>query len=1108
MSTHDHDSREGEPDQEHSHEHGHGHGRDVPDESAFEGVSISRRQFGSLAAAVGAALTLPGAAYADLEGSAMTDEYEYVVNHTPEDYEVPTLIRLDDESGLDDLLGLGLDLEAATDDDLVLEDPPAVYARLTTGQVEEVIDLPTAEELSYTPGSNPFWRLGEYPLGVFPAPYRAVDFIHYEQMIDGMEHLEAEHPEMLDFYALADSDNPHDVTYTRSPGHDNNLTDRHDPKDLHVAELTKPPAEYDSLAEFRETDEFADRQKVMFEASIHGLERAGPEACYRFVERIVTGREAEYERLLDECVLIILSVNPDGWVARDPQYDSGWQVTGEGRDDARLPAWPQYERGNSQVFDTNRQYPSVGWIDPAHHPGEPDESRWAEDNPHDIIDMVPDAMGAVEHFRQYENLTHGADLHAMLWNSDFILGLINQIEYTQDEFHDLYEMNRILEESLEEKLDEWEAIADIQEAAIGDFNTDAMGFPVLPETAYDYSTIWDTIGYTITGGLIGFMGASEERGGLDMTTMAFEMAYSHMVGGNKYEPVLAEMWVEGYMESMRTMTEYALRDVDSEVATADGESETVAYVTTDALTRSSEDLEFLQDDPDNEETNAELSSEQYQAEVDPEETGTLTFDVAEGLHTLSVHAHAEQALADVVLSDPDGEEVRAYRPSETGGEAHHDFEPFVVREPDAGEWTVEITSLMAKNPVAMDVNVGTLQSDYDHPDPRDALGFEQEAYEVTPFVFFDDFEAENDLITTEALTPDEVAEEGVDADHLVVIHDDRGDDPEGYVAAVDDFVQDDGNLVVTDTGLHLLADMETAPGVGADDVTDETFGVSHLEDKAEDHPLLTDTRPIQRMTWKVAPLGYPYAEDAPMTLLDEAAFEESGGSVAGTTDDLVSCGSIFTDEEEWQGIHAIGGLLPPASQEELHPFGLKNYVFAYFGLTVLINALGMEQRRFVDGELVRTIGEAGQEPAFVEPPEPEFEAEGERDDSGSVFTGGQTNRTELDVEVLEPEDETVLVRDTVPEGWNVDEDHGDVEATTPAMDGGTHVYFGVDDPQSEYEELTHFAEAPDDLLDSGTDEFGPIAVSHDTDGDDTLTDREWVELEGTDTEVTVLAADV
>ncbi len=1061
----------------------------------FEDTPLTRRRFAILAGTIGGALALPGNAYADIESGKMTEEYEFIVNHTPDDFAVSTVIEFTSILGIADLKDLGIEV----DDDWTLDEPPAAYAQLTTSQVEDVVELPTAETLSWAPGSNPFWRLGQYPFGVFPAPYRSVDFIHYEQMISGMEYLGAEHPEMLKFYALADEDNPHDVVYDRSPGHNNNLTDRHDPKDIHVAELTKPPDGYDTLEEFRDSKQFAERQKVMYEASIHGLERAGPEACYRFIERILTGREIEFEQLLDECVLIILSVNPDGWVARDPQYDSGWQVTGEGRDDLRFPAWPQYERGNAQVFDTNRQYPTVGWVNPGYHPGEPDEDRWAEDNPHDIINMVPDAMGTVEHFRQYDNLTHGADLHAMLWNSDFILGLINQIEYTQDEFHDLYEMNHVLEQSLEAKMDEWESLADIQHEAADDFNVDLLGFPVLPETAYDYSTIWDTIGYTVTGALIGFMGAAEERGGLDVTTMAFEMAFSHMVGGNKWEPVLGEWWVEGYMEAMRTMTDYALRDVDSEVATPDGTVETVAFVTSDTVIRSSDDLEFLQEDPDNEETNAVMTHDHQQLEVAAESVETTTVDVASNLHTLSIQPHAEQALADVVLRDPDGAEVRAYRPSDTGGEAHHDYEPFVVREPVGGTWTVEVTSLMAEHPVQMDLHVGTLQSDYEHPDPRDALGFEQEAYEVSPLVFFDEFAADNDLVETVGLTPEEVSTEGIDADHLVVIHDDRGEDPVGYVDAIDAFVDAGGNLVVTDTGVHLLGALESVDGISSDDISDETFGVSHLEERVEDHPLLVDTRPIQRMTWKVAPLGYPYANDAPMTLVDDDAFITAGGTVAGLTDDHVSAGSIFTDDEAWQGIHVIGGLLPPATQRELHPFGLKNYVMAYFGLTVLINALGMEQHRFVDGELVRVIGDTGKEPIT-----PDLTVIGDRDGSGSVFTGGQTNRTELDVEVVTPPEETVLVRDHVPEDWDVDEEFGDVEATTPSMSGGTWVYFGLDDPQGDYADLTHFAQAPDDLLESGTYTFGPIEVTTDTEADGTLIDRDWQAIEGNDLSVTVL----
>lgn len=76
----------------------------------------------------------------------------------------------------------------------------------------------------------------------------------------------------------------------------------------------------------------------------------------------------------------------------------------------------------------------------------------------------------------------------------------------------------------------------------------------------------------------------------------------------------------------------------------------------------------------------------------------------------------------------------------------------------------------------------------------------------------------------------------------------------------------------------------------------------------------------------------------------------------------VAAGSIFTDDEAWQGVHMSGGLLPPASQSNRHSFGLMNFVLAYFGFSIFTNALGVEQRRYVDGEHVRTIGDAGQSP--------------------------------------------------------------------------------------------------------------------------------------------------
>ncbi|WP_306052758.1 M14 family zinc carboxypeptidase [Natronococcus wangiae] len=1081
MSEYDSSHDEAEPHDADERGRNHaGHTHETLDESAFDDVSIGRRQFGRLAAAVGAALALPGNAVADLENETMTDEYEYVVNHTPDDYPAPTLIRFADTSGIDDLLGLDLEV----DDDWILEERSVAYAQLTTAQVEDVVDLPTAEELSYTPGSNPFWRLGYYPLGVFPQPHRSVDFVDYEQMIDGLSHLESEHGDRLNFFPIDE-----DAQYGESPGHYNYVSDRDDPKDVYVAELTN---------DVRDRESFEEKRKVMFVLGMHGLERAGVEAGTRFIEQLLRGTEQETANLLDDAVLLFLFANPDGWVARSPQHSSGWQLAGPGTGLPRAPAAPLYERGNAEIYDTNRQYPTVGWIDPAHFPSEPDPDRAVGDSPpRDVVERVPDSLGIVEHFRNYENITHGADLHGMFWNSDFILGMINQNEYTQDEFHDLYEMNRVLEADLEEELDDWETLADVQEAATGDYNPEVL-FPILPETAYDYSTIWDAIGYTITGGLIGWMAADESLGGLGVTTMGFEMAYSHMIGGNVYNPELVDIQTRGYQASIRTMTEYALRDVDSSVV-SDGES--VAYVATDGLTRSSDDLEFASD--------TSLAVETTSTTVAPGETATISFDVEEGVHTLSVNPHADDGLADAILRGPAGSAVRTSRPSETNANAHHHHEPWTVKRPRAGTWTVEFTSLMAdsdpEDVIEPEVEVGTLSAE-GNPDPREALGFEQEEYEVTPLEFFADYDASNAGVEVVELTVDDV-KSGAHHDHenLVVVHDDFAADAE-YVAALDDYVEADGNLVLTDTGVALLAELESAPGVSDDDVTrNAEFEVAHLDEKDEDHPLLTDARPIQQLLWKVAPLGYAYAEEAPMTLVDPDAFESSGGLSAGKTDGQVAAGSIFTDPDEWQGIHVVGGLLPPASQENLHPFGLMNHAVSFFGHTVFTNALGFEQVRTVDGEEIKRFGDADQGP--IEGEEPAFTVEGDREDSGSVFTGGQTNRTELDVDVLEPDDETVLVRDTVPENWGVDEEYGDVEATAPATNGGTHVYFGLDDPAGSYEELTHFAEAPDDVLESDAYEFGPIAVSRDA-GDGTLTDREWIDLEDTDRDVTVVAEDV
>ena len=55
----------------------------------------------------------------------------------------------------------------------------------------------------------------------------------------------------------------------------------------------------------------------------------------------------------------------------------------------------------------------------------------------------------------------------------------------------------------------------------------------------------------------------------------------------------------------------------------------------------------------------------------------------------------------------------------------------------------------------------------------------------------------------------------------------------------------------------------------------------------------------------------------------------------------VAAGSITSDGT---GIRIVGGLLPPATQDHLHPFGLNEYSISQLGVELLTNALGYESQ--------------------------------------------------------------------------------------------------------------------------------------------------------------------
>jgi hypothetical protein len=573
----------------------------------FADSPIDRRQFVRLSAATAGALALPGNATASVSSSEMDAEYEYVRNHTAADHAVPTLVTFSSASGPDAM-------DAAVDAGTVTTTTPepAAHAGLTAAQAGAVADLPTAETITYAPGANPFWRLGYYPLGVFPAPTRSTGYVVYEEMIAGMEHLHAENDDRMDFYSIGES-----------PGHPNLLTDREDPKEVWGVEVTN---DIDDEASYQE------KEKVLFSLSIHGDERAGAEAGCRFIENLFAGREREVEALLDDLVLLFVFSNPDGWVARHPQY--------EGR----------FSRQNAADVDLNRQFPQVGWIDPTHFPAEPrgadaedDEPGIDGDVPPAIRETVPDALSIVEHFRDYENLNYAGDFHGKsVFPGNFVLGLISQDQFDHRALHELYALNRTVDETLTGELDP----------------------RPYTQSVYDYSTIWDTLGYTVSGAMGDWFAYPESLGGLGTTSMDFEMAFANFVASNYYDPNLVDKQVTGYVQGIRTFAEIAVQNSDTPNTTDEFASSVetgglrTAYVTTEALTRSSEGLNLL--DPAALEV---LQETDYSGVLGPGGPGTTrqthTFTAPEGSlrvkATLSWTANTQDI--DFFLEDESGDRV-------------------------------------------------------------------------------------------------------------------------------------------------------------------------------------------------------------------------------------------------------------------------------------------------------------------------------------------------------------------------------------------------------------------------------------------------------------------
>jgi len=913
-------------------------------EGPAENAAIGRRAFLGVTAATGATLALPSTVSAEVSDDALTDLAEFVVNATPEEYEAALVVEFEDTDSLSAFFDEYGDPDWDIDEELRApkavsrEAPtPAAHAHLTAAEVEQVLtEIGGVEYVDFSPGANPFWKLnGGYDDGVFPSVADARDFISHTETGAAFEHLESEHPDTVRVHRIG-----------QGPGWENSFTGEDpDPTDIYVTEVTN---------NVRDDASFQAKDKTVFTLGIHGNERAGVEAGSRIIEDITTGDAPAFSELLDDIVIVFVYINPDGWTVRKPQYGPNPYADFFGS-----PFYGHY-RGNASQVDTNRQYPTVGWANPAFWPADPD--RAPDVRPGSEMgyeDVVPDALAAVEHLRGYDNVEYLCDYHMMGFADTMVLNLESNAAYDHDGTHNLDEVNRRIDDAMTAQWGTPEAIA-ADTIRAGKDSTFGDPNDYVPDELLDYGSIYDSLGYNITGGLLGWAGQPEEFGGLGAVTVAPELA---MRDFSDWRPYVERHLSTAYRLSMREFAELTATATDATVAT-DGQD--TAYVTTDELTRRSADLSHTDESPGKGNGRGQGRATAVQtrhATVQPGPGGRAETSAAGGTHSLAALIGDTGADEGVVkLVNPGGQVVRTIDLGET------DERSFYVPNPASGSWSVELEGVED-----VDVEFTTVETKEEHPDPEAVFGYEQTEYVVNPMQFFADLAPNLESGEMAGVRVHDVrigkllrGNSGKRRyDKVVVSHDVGRDDPQ-YIAALEAFVAAGGDLVLTDTGVNLLADLDVgeAAAIGDDDLQSIRVGIANLTDRDFDHYLLADIRPLQFEMWKSPQIGYvPNEPDQPAMIVDDDAFADAGGDIAGRMEGQltdgseasgVAVGALSAEDSE---INILGSVLPPASQRELHPFGMADYAVSFMGHTLVCNALGFQQRRFVDGELVGTWGE-------------------------------------------------------------------------------------------------------------------------------------------------------